>query len=356
MTEGRPADVAMLRKLSPLDGMKKDNLAALARKVSIMELAANRTLFKEGDTARQCFWLIAGLVELREGERTVAMIRGGTLEARSPLSPKLPRRVSARAVDAIEYLAVDADLLDMMITWDQTGTYEVGELQAHFGSSGSDDWMTTLLQTKAFHRIPPANIQAIFMRMQRVACRSGEVIIRQGAEGDYFYAIVSGKCAVTRETPLNREGIRLAELSVGDTFGEEALISESKRNATVTMLTDGVLMRLSKEDFRELMNEPLQQWVTYPEAREIIQRGGRWLDVRLPSEYQNLAIEGALNIPLYFIRLKLATLDRDTPYVLYCDTSRRSAAGAFILLERGFDAYVLRGGLSSAEPDLRRPG
>jgi rhodanese-related sulfurtransferase len=63
-----------------------------------------------------------------------------------------------------------------------------------------------------------------------------------------------------------------------------------------------------------------------------------------------------MNIPLYFIRLKLATLDRDTPYILYCDTSRRSAAGAFILLERGFDAYVLRGGLASAEPDLRRPG
>ena len=356
MTEGRPADVAMLRKLSPLDGMKKDNLAALARKVSITELAANRTLFKEGDADRKCFWLIAGLVELREGERTVAMIRGGTPEASSPLAPKLPRRVSARAVDAIEYLAVDADLLDMMITWDQTGTYEVGELQAHFGASGSDDWMTTLLQTKAFHRIPPANIQAIFMRMQRVACRSGEVIIRQGTEGDFFYAIVSGKCAVNRETPLNREGIRLAELSVGDTFGEEALISESKRNATVTMLSDGVLMRLSKDDFRELMNEPLQQWVSYPEARDIIQRGGRWLDVRLPSEVQNLAIEGALNIPLYFIRLKLATLDRATPYVVYCDTSRRSAAGAFILLERGFDAYVLRGGLSSAEPDLRRPG
>jgi CRP-like cAMP-binding protein len=355
MTEGRPADVAMLRKLSPLDGMKKDNLAALARKVSITELAANRTLFKEGDTGRLCYWLVAGLLELREGERTVAMIRGGTPEACSPLSPKLPRRVTARAVDAIEYLAVDADLLDMMITWDQTGTYEVGELQAHFGGGGSDDWMTTLLQTKAFHRIPPANIQAIFMRMQRVACRSGEVVIRQGADGDFFYAIVSGKCAVTRETPLNREGIRLAELSVGETFGEEALISEAKRNATVTMLTDGVLMRLSKEDFRELMNEPLQQWVDYPEARKIIEHGGRWLDVRLPSEYQNLAIEGALNIPLYFIRLKVATLDRDTPYVVYCDTSRRSAAGAFILLERGFNAYVLRGGLSSAEPELRRP-
>jgi CRP-like cAMP-binding protein len=356
MSEGRSADVALLRKLSPLDGMKNDNLAALARKVAIRELPATRMLFKEGDTERRTYWLISGMVELREGERTAAMIRGGTPEARVPLAPKIPRRLAARAVDAIEYLVIDSDLLDMMITWDQTGTYEVGELQAQFGGgSGGDDWMTTLLQTKAFHRIPPANIQAIFMRMQRVACRTGEVIIQQGTEGDYFYAIVSGKCVVTRETPLNREGIRLAELSVGDTFGEEALISEAKRNATITMLTDGVLMRLSKQDFRELMNEPLQQWVTHPEAREIIAKGGRWLDVRLPSEFQNLAIEGALNIPLYFIRLKLGTLDRNVPYVVYCDTGRRSSAGAFILLERGFDAFVLRGGLASAESELRRP-
>ena len=96
------------------------------------------------------------------------------------------------------------------------------------------------------------------------------------------------------------------------------------------MLTDGVLMRLNKQDFRELMNEPLLQWVDYASRRATSStRGGRWLDVRLPSEHQNLAIEGSLNIPLYFIRLKLSTLDRDTPYVVYCDTGRRSSAAAY---------------------------
>jgi len=354
MSEDRAVDVALLRKFSPLDGMKKENLLALARKVGISQLPASRLLFKEGDRDKFTYWLISGLIELREGENTVAMIRGGTPEARNPLSPKVPRKLTARAVDPIEYLAVDSELLDMMITWDQTGTYEVAELQAQFTGSGGDDWMTTLLQTQAFHRIPPANIQAIFLRMQRMNCRAGEIIIQQGAEGDYFYAIVNGKCLVTRETPLNRDGLKLAELTVGDTFGEEALISEAKRNATVTMLTDGVLMRLNKKDFRELMNEPLVQWVSYPEARDIIARGGRWLDVRLPSEHQNLAIEDSLNVPLYFIRLKISTLERSRPYVVYCDTGRRSSAAAFILVERGFDAYVLTGGLDSAEGALRR--
>ena len=355
MAEEREASVQLLKTFAPLDGLKRDNLLALAKKVSVRSLSAGRLLFKEGDTDKHTMWLVSGMLELREGDRTVGIIRGGTPETRNPLSPQLPRRASARAMDEISYLSIDSDLLDVMITWDQTGTYEVAELQAQLdASAGSDDWMTTLLQTKAFHRIPPANIQAIFLRMQRVPFRAGEVVIKQGDEGDYFYVIVNGKCVVTRETPLNKEGIKLAELNIGDTFGEEALIAEAKRNATVTMLADGVLMRLNKQDFRELMNEPLLQWVGYDQARDIVTRGGKWLDVRLPSEFQNLRIEEAVNIPLYFIRLKLSALDRSVPYVVYCDTGRRSSAAAYILVERGFEAYVLKGGLTSGSVALRR--
>jgi CRP-like cAMP-binding protein len=354
MAEEREASVHLLKTLAPLDGLKRDNLAALAKKVSVRTMPAGRMLFKEGDTDKRTVWVIEGMVEVSEGGRTIAMIHGGTREARTPLYPEIPRRVSVRAADQISYLSIDSELLDVMITWDQTGTYEVSELQQHADAQGGDDWMTTLLQTNAFHRIPPANIQAIFLRLQRVPYRAGEVVIKQGDEGDFFYVIVNGKCIVTRETPLNREGIKLAELGVGDTFGEEALIAEAKRNATVTMSTDGVLMRLNKDDFRALMNEPLLQWVTYDRAREIVAGGGRWLDVRLPSEYQNMSIEGSINIPLYFIRLKLSTLDRNVPYVVYCDTGRRSSAAAYILVERGFDAYVLTGGLTNSNIALRR--
>jgi CRP-like cAMP-binding protein len=354
MVEEREASVQLLKTLAPLDGLKRDNLAALAKKVTVRKMSAGRALFKEGDTDRRTIWLVSGMLEISEASRTVAMIRGGTRESRTPLYPQIPRRVTARATEEISYLSIDSELLDVMITWDQTGTYEVSELQSQLEGTGGDDWMTTLLQTKAFHRIPPANIQAIFMRLERVPCKTGEVVIKQGDEGDFFYVIVSGKCIVTRETPLNRDGIKLAELGVGDTFGEEALIAEAKRNATVTMMTDGVLMRLNKQDFRELMNEPLLQWVSNDQAREIIAKGGRWLDVRLPSEHQNLSIEGSLNIPLYFIRLKLSALDRNIPYVVYCDTGRRSSAAAYILVERGFDAYVLTGGLTNSGAILKR--
>ena len=133
---------------------------------------------------------------------------------------------------------------------------------------------------------------------------------------------------------------------MGDTFGEEALISEAKRNATVAMETEGSLMRLGKDDFRKLLNEPMLDWVDAAAAEKVIQEGGQWLDVRLPSEFEAYHNEGAMNVPLYFIRLKLKTLDSSVKYVVCCDTGRRSSAGAFILNERGFQTYVLKGGLN----------
>ena len=345
---GEQLDTELLRKFSPLNGLKRDNLAALAKKVQIRELSPQQMLFKEGDTEKRTVYVISGSLELLDDGKVDEIIDGGTDVARNPVAPKIPRQVAARARDRVQYISIDSDLLDVMLTWDQTGSYEVSELQGQGGDVGGDDWMTMLLQTKAFHKIPPANIQAIFMRMQQINYKSGDVVLKQGSEGDYFYVLTHGKCLVTRETPLNKDGIKLAELAVGETFGEEALISDAKRNATVTMTEDGAVMRLGKEDFKRLLNEPMLDWVSLSEAEEIVQNGGQWLDVRLPSEFENHHKEGAANIPLYFMRLKINTLDLGKKYVLCCDTGRRSSAGAYILSERGYQAYVLKGGINSA--------
>ena len=336
----------LLRKFSPLDGLKRDNLAALARKVQIRELSPGQILFKEGDSEKRTVYVVSGLLELLDDGKVSEIIEGGTDVARNPISPYFPRRFSARARDRVQFISIDSDLLDVMLTWDQTGSYEVSELHGE-SAVGGDDWMTMLLQAKAFHKIPPANIQAIFMRMQQINYKSGDVVVKQGSEGDYFYVLTRGNCLVTRETPLNKEGIKLAELAVGDTFGEEALISDAKRNATVTMTADGSVMRLGKDDFKKLLNEPMLDWVDHEKAEEIIKNGGQWLDVRLPSEFENQHKDGAVNMPLYFIRLKINTLDQNTKYVVCCDTGRRSSAGAYILSERGFQAYVLRDGINS---------
>jgi CRP-like cAMP-binding protein len=342
-------DPRVLRVFAPLESLKPDSLRALAQKTARERKPAGTVLFRVGENDKRTYYLESGSVDILDQDAPVYAVTGGTAEARNPLAPAQPRRFTARAATEVTYLVIDSDLLDVLLTWDQTGKYEVSELSPDTPLQ-TTDWMTALLQTRAFYRIPAANLQSVFTRMQPCSYRAGDMIIRQGDEGDYFYAISTGSCMVTRETPTSSEGIRLAELGPGETFGEEALIADARRNATVTMVTDGTLMRLEKHDFQQLLIEPMLDWIGYDAARTRVDEGAaQWLDVRLPSEFEAGHLPGAVNIPLYFLRLKLQQLDPARQYVAVCDTGRRSSAAAYILAERGFKASVLTGGLSSLE-------
>ena len=346
MTTGM--DVAQLGNFSPFNALKSTNLADLLDKIEVLQATQDQVLFNKGDTGKRSIYLLSGTISLRDGDQILSSIVGGTDEARNPIAPVLPRRQSAVAMDEVRYFSINSDLLDVTLTLDQTGIYEVGDFSSELnGAEG--DWMSALLRTKTFELIPPQNIQMIFMRLKRVDYKAGHVVIRQGSNGDNFYIIRSGRCMVPRETPANKENIDLAELRVGATFGEEALISDEARNATITMLTDGTLMQLGRDDFQSLLNEPMILSLSHDDADEAVSQGGKWLDVRIPSEFRASSKANATNLPLYLLRHKLDVLDRNTPYVVYCDTGRRSSAAAFILKQRGFETAVLKGGLNHSE-------
>ena len=338
-------DAAQLCKFSPFDTLESANLADLLDSIEILHATPGQVLFEKGDTEQRSIYLLAGTLSLQNGAEVLGTVVGGTDEARNPIAKALPRQLSAVAVDEVQYFSIDSELVDVTLTLDHSGIYEVSDFSS--GLNGSEgDWMSALLRTKTFQIVPPQNIQMIFMRLNRVDYKAGHVVIRQGSKGDHFYIIRSGRCLVTRETPGNGDNIDLAELGVGATFGEEALISNDPRNATITMQTDGTLMQLGRDDFQSLLNEPVIVSLEHEDAEEAVTQGGKWLDVRVPSEYKASRKKNAMNLPLYLLRHKLTALDRKTPYVVYCDTGRRSSAAAFILNQQGFETAVLKGGLN----------
>lgn len=341
-------DVAQISQFSPINGMKTKNIRALLEKIDVQTASPGATVFRKRDKEKRSFYLIDGKIELRDGGAVIQTIEGGTDEARKPVSPTIPREHTAFAVGEVTYFSIDSEFLDVALTLDQTGIYEVSDFSSQQdGEQG--DWMTALLRIKTFQMIPPQNIQQIFMRMTQVNHKSGDVVLKQGSSGDYFYVIRTGRCLVTRESPAGNNNVNLAELTVGDTFGEEALLTETKRSATVTMLTDGVLMRLARQDFQSLLSEPLLDWVDHDEADSLASNDVEWLDVRLPSEFKDSGREGALNIPLYMLRHKLDLLNSKSRYLVCCDTGRRSSAAAFILNQKSFQTVVLKGGLNCTE-------
>lgn len=341
-------DKGLLTSLVPLNGLNPENLHELANKATVHKVPAGKLVFKTGETDKQNIYILSGEVELIDNNnQRVLHVSGGSEASKHPICHNQPRSHTCRVLKDAEVLCVDSNLLDIMLTWDQTGTYQVEEMDS--SDDGQEDWMNQILQCKAFHKIPPTNIQAMFLCMETVEFTPGQKIINQGDDGDYFYVIKSGRALVTRATTSNPKGVKLAELSAGDSFGEEALISDAKRNASITMLTRGTLVRLSKENFIQLLNEPILNWVDFDAGKQLADNEDAiWLDVRLPSEFENNHIPGAIHMPLIFLRIKYKSLDANKKLIIYCDTGRRSSAAAYLLAERGFDTYVLKDGLNSA--------
>ena len=340
-------DKALLKGLVPPSALNAENFQELASKTFVEMVPAGKTIFKQGDTDKQKVYVLEGEAALTSSTGEASLVKSGTPAAKHPIANHQPRKHTAIAKVASKIVRIDSDLLDILLTWDQLSGIEVDEITEEVNQEDEGgDWMTRILQSKAFLQVPPANIQAMFMRIQEVAANAGDYIIKQGDEGDFYYIIKSGKCKVTRTSKANTQ-LTLATLKEGDAFGEEALLSDAKRNANVIMESDGSLMRLSKEDFNSLLKEPMLSWVTSQQAEEMIKAGAVWLDVRLDSEHKNNGIPGSVNIPLFMLRMKAETLDSNKKYILYCDTGRRSSAGAFLLSERGFQAYCLKDGLQA---------
>ncbi|HKI73615.1 MAG TPA: cyclic nucleotide-binding domain-containing protein, partial [Pseudomonadales bacterium] len=255
--------------------------------------------------------------------------------AKFPVDNNNPHRLSAVTTEETRILQIARD--DIGLSGGVASSAQVEDVDDE-----GVDWMSTLLSSPLFEFIPPTNIQTLFSKFEEVNFDAGEAVIRQGDPGDYFYVIQSGKAKVERSVG-DRTAV-LAELKAGDNFGQDALVSDVPRNATVTMLTKGTLMRLSEPDFESLLMKPLIETVTMDEVKEMVDQGDPKtyiLDVRNPKELEEVKIPGSLNVPLLSLRKNLPKLKQEAVYVTACLGGKRSELAAYILNENGFTAYVL---------------
>lgn len=342
-------DPAEFSTLVPIKALSPEHARELIEKSEVCTYAKGQILFKENDPVDRIIYVLRGEVALISDGQIVKKVMGGSKLGKLPLAQGKVCQNAAQAATDLLCIKVNPETLDNMLTWDKPGSYEVQEIDSA-EEEGGGDWMAKLLQAKVFTKIPPSNIQMVFMRMETHHFKAGDTIIHQGDEGDQFYIIREGKCEVSRKTRKNPEGIVLATLGPGDNFGEESLISGGKRNASISMVTDGVLMTLSKGDFLELLNDPVLVWVSYSDAQASAGKGAIWIDVRLPPEYQAKHIKKSVNIPLPLLRTKISKLDPKRNYLVYCDTGRRGAIAAYLLSQQGLEVSILQDSLDSVPP------
>jgi rhodanese-related sulfurtransferase len=336
--------VEQLRHFQPLALLSDATLQQMSPHCRVERVARNLDPFRVRDWQGLVVYLLKGQLKLEFADGSVRVLVGGLDDALLPLTADEFGSVSGKAITDIELLCVEESALEIAVTWQQL------MMPASEGAAACADWRSTTgmfalheLTRGAFAALPPAHIQTLLERFHEIKVKRGQVIIREGDVGDYYYLIESGRCLVTKLQ--GGAPVLAAELDAGGTFGEEALVAETLRNATVSMETDGVLLRLAKNDFVELLREPLLKRLDPAGVRKKIAEGAVWVDVRLPVEWRHDGLPGSINLPLSELRQDFHKLDAGKEYVVYCQTGRRSSAAAFLLGQRGLRAYLLQGGL-----------
>ena len=331
----------ILKNFIPLNTLPSARLTSIFDKCHVEELDKGAVLFEQGDEAKEFIYLISGMVSLYAGEMEIETIVTGSEVARFAIAHHLPRKVKAVTRSKARVVRIPTHMLDMETPEDNGQTYMVDEVEDQGG-----DWMTTMLQSPVFQRLPAANLQKVMMQMEEVAFAAGDDVVKQGDEADFYYIIKTGDCELIRQASDESRPIKLGELHSCDAFGEDALLSGNPRNVTVRMKGKGQMLRLSKSNFIALVKEPVLQYVDFEEGQKKVTGGANWLDVRSVDEYEEGSIEGSVNIPFFSLRMKIPELRHDQLQVLVCANGRTSEAAAFLLLKFGFNALILKGGMA----------
>lgn len=341
-------DLSLLKNLVPLINLSDDNLKRLAKNLTIEELPQGTVLCREGDSDDDAIYLLEGGVEMISHFSTLTrVVQGGTEEASYALAPGHPRQFTVTATTKVRVIRISNRKLNRIVILDElttTITKISGSEDTKF--EGNTEWLEQMLRTEVFSKLPTEKIGPLMFKMKPVPVKSGDIVFKQGDPGDYYYIIKKGRFNVSRKDEKGKVKI-LAELHEGSVFGEESLISGGSRNASIVAMGNGTLIRLPKEDFRALLRKSLLKFVTYEEARKMAKAGAGLLDVRPTHEHKSGALRGSVNVPVDELRSKLDKLDRRRRYIVCCKSGVQSEVAAFLLSQRGFDVYVLQGGLKS---------
>jgi rhodanese-related sulfurtransferase len=91
----------------------------------------------------------------------------------------------------------------------------------------------------------------------------------------------------------------------------------------------------------------LPAFVSVDEAYQMYQNGTFVLDVRTPEEWNDFHAPNTTLIPLEELASRVDELPKDQPIVVVCRSGNRSQAGRDILLQVGFNATSMNGGLNA---------
>ena len=218
-----------LRRFSPIDFLSSHYLQQLLDSLQYIEHKAGSLILRRGEHALALYFLLEGEVWLGAENRN-RHLQAGSPEACRALNENQPQDQDIGARSDVRLFAVERSLLERLLNWSEAASYEVGSLQVDEVAEASDDWLSKLLRSPLFGRLPPAHLHLLLGRFEFIEVAAGASVVRYGEPGEHFYVLKQGRAQVSLPGSDAQEPRQ--ELHSGDFFGEEALVSGCRIGAS----------------------------------------------------------------------------------------------------------------------------
>jgi len=327
-------DIHSLKRFIPLNELEHDKLSELIENSSVLNFKKAQLIYSGIEKSHSVYLLSGNVVRAPNTDQAQLIKASSSHACQAIMSPD--NRCRMVAENNVTVLCVDAELLDFLLNWGADDGVVVDEIN----TDEADEWVDGLLRSETILSLSPQSIQTLMTVVEPVEIKANEMIFNQGDEPDYYYIVSRGHCVVTRRAEGEGVLTELARLGPGDAFGEEALIANTARSATVRMLEDGLLLRLDQRNFKKLLEQSLVNTITAERAKRLKAKDAVVLDLRSAAAFSR---DGSgINIPFSELRSRIGSLDKEGKYIVVSDDNNLSAVGAFLLSKKRFKVYLLK--------------
>ena len=328
--------MARIRRPSPINQLPSHDQDAVIKAGEIINFPRGSRIFIEGSQDEFVHYLLDGSVSIMISGQRANHFSANSEVSTLPLDEPGKRRETSVAVEhPAQVFRVRHAMLEpegsLAGSSRLAQTPDVIDITDAEGS----DWAVGTLKEGLFANLPVETIQLVLSRVDEIDVEEGETVVMQGEPGDFFYLMKSGTAEAHRKTSADSAPVHVADIKPGDGIGEEALIADQARNATVTITSAGVILKMTREDFNQLIRKPLLDDIPLDEAKRLVLEGAIWIDTRSEDRFGEGAMPNAVNVPLALIRSKHRELDPSLTYVVYNSDPATSAVAAFLLSARG---------------------
>nr|XP_045598842.1 cGMP-dependent protein kinase, isozyme 1-like [Procambarus clarkii] len=206
------------------------------------EFGANTWVIREGDAGSHLYVSAMGELEVVKDGDILGRMSSGKAFGELAILYNCTRTASIKAVTAAKVWVLDRRVFQQVMM--RSGLKRL-EDNIHFLSS-----------VPLLHNLNRDHLTKIADALEVDFYAPGTYIIRQGTSGDSFYILRSGKVRVTQRIPGKSDEEEIRVLQKGSYFGEQALLREECRTASVIAMAPGVeCLTLDRESFIQLIGD-----------------------------------------------------------------------------------------------------